>query len=172
MSDLHFIVGEDDVPGWVKEIGVPPGWLVGRYTGSDVQRPWRVSVCGAQGDGGWDACETVTVFGFTGELAAGALQRRAEDALRSQGGLEIASTIVVADEKSRACAIRCSGYLTAGGLLIWTMQSYYSVSSESPGEGRLIEHCLFAEASARPELEGLTVELGDRAMCGFVSATT
>jgi hypothetical protein len=65
------MVSDSEIPCWTKHLSVLTGWSVGRYVGSDNERPWRISASGLQVDGGWDACETLTVFGYTGFIPEG-----------------------------------------------------------------------------------------------------
>jgi hypothetical protein len=172
VDGLRYITDNSEIPQWAKEIGQPVGWLLGRYSGFNTQRPWRISVCGPQQDGGWDACETVTVYGFSGTIPTSLLQRRADKALATQGTFEIQSSVVMSDQRTGASAVRCSGYMTAGGLLIRTKQNHFAVPSATPGEGRLVERCWFVEAKARPRFEATIDEFDHQSMNAFVAATT
>jgi hypothetical protein len=55
----------DELPEWLTGLGVPVGWRIARVDCCGTQ-PSRMAVCGPHFDGGWDGCDTISVFGFTG----------------------------------------------------------------------------------------------------------
>jgi hypothetical protein len=60
---IHVLPG--DVPQWLVGLAVPAGWHIARFDANGVA-PSRIAVCGPQYDGGWDGCETINAFRFTG----------------------------------------------------------------------------------------------------------
>lgn len=64
----------EQLPGRLKDLGVPPGWAIALVEGGNVA-PSRITVYGPHSDGRWDGCETITVFGFTGEPPEDAVTR-------------------------------------------------------------------------------------------------
>jgi hypothetical protein len=171
VTGLRAMVVDSEIPWWIRDLDVPSGWLRGRYTGTDTERPWRISVCGPQSDGGWDACETLTVFGYTGYPPANVLFSHADYALRALDSIDVVNRILVAPTLNGSSAVRSSGYLTAGGLLIWVQCNYYAIGSEAPGQGQLIEQCLFAEVGHRPRFASAIDGLADAVLRSFVAVT-
>ena len=74
LSDLVQLPTED-LPRWLGTLGVPAGWRLGRLEGQGPQ-PSRIAVCPPQSGRGY-ACDTLTVFSFTGIPADGLAQRLA-----------------------------------------------------------------------------------------------
>lgn len=170
VTGFRSMVIDSEIPWWIRNLDVPAGWLRGSYMGTDIERPWRISVCGVQSDGGWDACEALTVFGYTGFPPANALFSHADCALRALDGIDVVNRILVASTLNGPSAARSSGYLTVAGLLIWVQCNYYIIGSETPGQGRLIEQCLFAEVGQRPRFASAIDELAEAALRSFVAA--
>lgn len=151
VAGLH-VVPREDVSEWGNRLRVPPGWLKGSYTGDDPTQPWRITVCGPQPDGGWAACETITVFAFTGILSRGLLLENADRTLRALESVDV-TTDSVGDSKCWYTHGVCStGFFSAVGLWIWGQYSYYLLDHDASGQGLLVQQCLFVEASRRAEL--------------------
>src|SRR5690242_2608455 len=81
LQDMH-IVPSTETPNWLRGHKLPPGWRVGTLAASQDQ-PWRIAVIGARADNGWDGCETVTTFRFTGVPAPTQMHRMLARALES-----------------------------------------------------------------------------------------
>lgn len=151
VSGLH-VVPREEVSSWGIRLQVPTGWLTGRYIGEDPSQPWRVAVCGPQPDGGWDACETIAVFRFTGILPVGILLASADRTLQALEAVDSTTAAIGESECAHACGARSSGFFSAVGLWVWGQYSYYLSNPDPCGRTLLVQHCLFAEAGRQAEL--------------------
>ena len=170
VTDFRVIVNDAEIPSWTKDLNVPAGWSVGRYAGGDSQRPWRVLAGGPQADGGWDACETLTVLGYAGSIPHETLVRHAENALIAMGGFGIVTQALISSEVGGPQAVQSKGYITAAGLLIWMCCNYYAAGSPSQVQGRLVEQSLMVVTSALSQFGSAVDELSESALRAFVGA--
>ena len=146
LSDLVQLPTED-LPRWLGTLGVPAGWRLGRLEGQGPQ-PSRIAVCPPQSGRGY-ACDTLTVFSFTGIPADGLAQRYAEGTLRDLGAQELTTEALTTPRAAGAAAARSDGYFHREGQHVWARSSTYIAGSTSAGEGRLIQHSVVAAADAR-----------------------
>jgi hypothetical protein len=163
------LLARDEVPDWLTRLRVPVGWCTAHLDGS-AHRPWRIAVCGQRSDGGWDGCETIAAFSFTGFPAIDAIQRDSQRALRQfeVGPVDTASLAIPPAEGAHA--VRSSGQCRTAGRQIWAQYSFYVVGSASPNDGLLVQQGIFAEASRLAALEGDLVRLSNSLHMGFVRA--
>jgi hypothetical protein len=63
-------------------LGVPDGWRIAGFDSGDTQPSRIAAVYGQRPRGGWDGCETITVFGFTGIPNLDDVRRNADCTLR------------------------------------------------------------------------------------------
>lgn len=157
----------EQLPGWLKDLGVPPGWGIALVEGGNVA-PSRIAVYGPHSDGRWDGCETITVFGFTGEPPEEVMREHADCTLRGLGADDITTSTPAASLIPGVTAVRGSGYLTAAGRRVWTQHSVYVVGSNAPGEGRLIQHSLFVDASCQARLADDIAQLSNALQRAFL----
>lgn len=161
VPDLQPVVTDEDVPGWVRTLPVPSGWLTGRYVGSGTARPWRVIAAAKNSHGGWDLCETLTVFRYRGSVGAQFLRDRSDHALRSAGGRQITHSAGPDSAASRAWAMSSWCDLDAGAAAIRVRMNSFAVEPGAMGAGYLVEQCLFVDAtigaSAAVTVDGLTL---------------
>ena len=138
-------------PYWLTKLGVPSGWQIGHLVDRTVE-PSRIAVCGQQSDGGWDGCETINVFGFTGIPPEDVVRNNADCTLRDLAAAGITTDVVDTPPLSGATAVRSSGYFGVAGIWVWAQYSTYIVGSEEPGQGRLIDHAVFVESGCQARL--------------------
>jgi hypothetical protein len=129
--------------------------------GDDPSQPWRITVCGPQPDGGWEACETISVFRFAGTLPDGVLWESADRTLRALESVDITTASLGEPECSHAYGVRSSGFFSAVGLWVWGQYNYYVSDPDASERGLLVQQCLFVEASRRAELAEDIQQLAD-----------
>lgn len=170
MNPLVGLAILDDVPEWLSGFGVPAGWRFGRYTGSDPGQPWRIAVCGLRSDGGWDACETVTAFSFTGTLAPEMMRHNGERMLRAHDADNISTVALATPAVDGVYAVRSTGHFSASRLRMWGQYTHYVVGSDLPGQRRVVQQCLFVELSRQAALDADIAELSNGLHRAFVTA--
>jgi hypothetical protein len=162
-------LGAEDVPEWVTRLGVPPRWCLARIEDGPIQ-PARITVCGQNPDYGWDGCETITAFRFTGTPPVNIVYDNADCTLRGLNGEDITTSVLVTQQQTTgAVAVRATGYFTAAQRRIWAQHSTYLTGSESPGAGLLIEHNIFAVSDRRASLSDDITQLGNTIHRAFVN---
>jgi hypothetical protein len=159
----------DDVPQWLTALRVPTGWRTGRLE-SGKHQPWRIAVCGPRSGGGWDGCETIAVFGFTGFPPPDVIQRNSEWILRNLKADAVATVALATPPVTGVCAARSTGYFRTAGLEIWAQHSFYVVGSDEPCQGRLIQQCVFVESSRETALKNDIAHLSDALHNRFIAA--
>jgi hypothetical protein len=162
-------LGEENLPGWLTGLGVPPGWQLVRLEGSNAQ-PARMAVCGPQLDGGWDGCETINVFGFTGSPRDDVVCGNSDCTLRDLDAVDVTTHILATPPVPGVTAVRSSGYFATAGLWVWAQYNTYVAGAEAPSQGRIVQQCLFVESSRQAALDADIAQLGDAVHRGFVSA--
>ncbi|MGE2813934.1 hypothetical protein ACQI5H_02135 [Mycobacterium heidelbergense] len=158
------------VPGWVRQLGIPEGWqLVQLYEIPRVPLA-RMAVLGPREDGGWEAAETISVFGYTGWPVFYEVLSNAAGTLRDLGATDIVTKVLPIPPTRWAAALRSSGTCLIGGRRVWVQQSNYVAGSEQPRAGRLIVHSVFVDAASRGRLAEDISQMGDAVYQGFVAA--
>lgn len=167
VDDLVQLPGEQ-LPDWVTALGVPMGWRIARVEGS-VVAPARMAVCGQRPDGRWDGCETITVFRFTGMPAIDVVHNNADCTLRDLGADNIITRVLMAPMPAGVTAVRSSGYFRVGGRWVWAQYSTYMAGSDAGGQGRLIQHTVFAEAGSVQRLSDDIARLSNAVHHAFLA---
>jgi hypothetical protein len=148
----------DAAPRWLTQLGVPAGWQT-RHLAQSTVEPSRIAVSGQRPDGGWDGCETITVFGFTGIPPEDVVRDNADRTLRDLAATGITRERVDTSALRGALAVRSSGYFVIAGRWVWAQYSTYVFGSTEPSQGRLIEHTVFIESGSQARLSGDVAEL-------------
>lgn len=104
----------NDVPDWLTRLRVPAGWRTGRLDGGGHQ-PGRIAVCGERTGGGWDGCETIAVFGFTGFPPIDVIESNSEWTLRNLESDCVATVALATPPVEGVYAVRSTGYFLHGG---------------------------------------------------------
>jgi hypothetical protein len=149
-----------NLPAWLTQLGVPPGWQIGHLADSAVE-PSRIAVYGPQPDGGWDGCETISVFGFTGTPPGELAHDNADCTLRDLGAAGVTTHALDTPLLSRGTAVRSSGYFGTAGLWVWAQYSTYVAGSPQPGQGRLVQQAVFIESKCQARLSADIAQLND-----------
>lgn len=160
VDDLNPLAAPE-LPKWLTELGVPPGWRIAR-TGNDETQPSRIAV-GSQhlDDVVGLSCETISVFRFTGIPPVDILRHHCDCTLRELNAHEIETQALAAPQEPGTAALRSSGYFEATELRIWAQHSTYLRGSNDANQGRLVLHSVFVEASALHLFGNEIVQLSD-----------
>jgi len=150
---------------------VPTRWLVAA-PGNSVQQPVRAVVTGHRSRGGWQGCDTVAAFRFTGMPNRDVGNAHASDTLCDLGASGITTRRLDVPPVTAVWAVRSSGYLTAAGLRMWAQFSTYIEGSHDRGSGRLLEHSLFVTTQQRTRLRADLTELTDTVHAAFCASVT
>lgn len=157
------------VPGWLKLLGVRPGWEL-RPLPDNGNLPWaRVAVTGHRGGGEWDAAETISVFGYTGRPLFSDVFHNADRMLRGMNATDIAVKVLPVPPIQWTAAVRSIGIANLGDQSVWIQQSNYVAGSEQPHAGRLFVHSLFVDTACRDRLSDDIGALSDAVYQGFVA---
>lgn len=94
------------------------------------------------------ACETISVFAFTGVPPVDVVRDNADCTLRDLDAASITTCALAAPSTAGVAGVRSSGYFNSAQQHIWAQYSTYVAGSNVSGEGRLIQHSLFVESSS------------------------
>jgi hypothetical protein len=128
---------------WVAGLAVPASWQV---LPLDASAPplARIAVRGQRPEGGWDACDTISVFRFTGFPPRDVVEDNAECTLRDLGARGIRTTVAPPPLPGVA-AVRSGGHFHISMKLMYAQYETYIAGSDQPGQGRLIQHSIFVD---------------------------
>ena len=157
-----------DLPEPLTRLGAPPGWRLANLQGSPVA-PARVLVYGQHPDGSWDGCETIRVFGFTGDLPADVVRANADCTLRGVGAEQITAGALAAPPAA-AVAVRSSGSFSTPGRAVWAQFSTYVANPTPAARGLLIEHSLVIDSRCRTTLNDDFTNLSNGIHHAFLTA--
>lgn len=168
---VHDLVMESgsSVPQWITRLSVPTGWRTGHLEEADIE-PCRIAVCGQRLDGGWDACETLSVFTFTGAPAADHLEQHCRRALAQLGVAALETVSLAVSSRTGVHGVRCSGRCTIAEREVWIQFTFYSAGSMASEEGCLVQQCIFVDANRLVALEDDVERLSDTLQVAFARA--
>lgn len=164
--DYRPLIVHDVLSASIESLTVPTGWLVAS-AGSSADQPVRVLVTGRRSHGGWQGCDTLAAFGFTGIVPRELGTANASCTLNALGASGITIHNLTVSEQPEAWAVRSTGYVTAVGLRMWAQFSTYVAGSHDGGGGRLIEHSLFVITQRKAQLCCDIRELSDSVQAAF-----
>lgn len=165
VHDLVMASGSS-VPGWITRLSVPAGWRTGHLEEADIE-PCRVAVCGQRLDGGWDACETLSVFSFSGAPSADHLEQHCRRALAQLGITAPETESLAVSSRAGVHGVRCSGRCTIAAREVWIQFTFYSAGSMASGGGRLVQQCIYVDAKRLVALKDDVECLSDRLQVAF-----
>jgi hypothetical protein len=151
-------VPAQDLPEWLQSLDVPSGWQQARI-GDGAVPVGRVVVSGHKPEGGWEGCETLTLFRFNGTPPSTIVEENAERTLRDLDADNVHSYSLAVAAGPSASAARSSGYFTADQRRIWAQYSTY-MGLDDDG-GFLIEHAIYVDAAQRALLRHDVEDLAD-----------
>jgi len=161
------LIGPDHPPRWLAALAIPAGWQIGRAENSPVQ-PTRTAVHRHDPLAGWDACETISVFEFTGESPEEVVRHNADCTLRALGAEDIQTSTPVASLIPGVTAVRCSGHLTLGEQQrIWAQYSTYITGGGT--KGLLVEHGIFVKTDHQATLAEDIAQLSNAVQRAFLT---
>ncbi|MCV7229094.1 hypothetical protein [Mycolicibacterium komossense] len=160
-------VPAQNLPEWLQSLDVPPGWQLAQI-GTDAVPLGRVVLSGHKPEGGWEGCETLSLFGFNGTLPENVLTESADRTLRDLDADNVNSISLTIAADSSAAAVRSSGYFTTSGRRVWAQYSTYVGRNEGGEEGFLIEHAIYIDAAQRPLLRHDVEDMGDAVHSAFL----
>jgi hypothetical protein len=167
VADMAPIPAEE-LAEWLAGLPVPVGWQVIQSDASLVAHG-RVMVSGARPGGGWDACDTLSVFGFTGAPPRDVVEENADCTLRDLDAAGIC-TVVAPPPPPGVAAVRSSGYFGIEGRQLWARFETYVAGSDQPGQGRLIQHNILVDGDSLMSLGQEVGELTDSAHQAFLTS--
>jgi hypothetical protein len=128
-----------------------------------------MTLCGHRPEGGWDGCETISVFAFTGVPPQDVVRENSDCTLCDLHADSITTYTLTAPTDPEVSAVRSSGYFSAVGRRVWAQYSTYLAGSAGPGQGVVIEHVLFVDAGCRARLRDDIAELSDTVHEAFLA---
>jgi|UPI000301D7D2 hypothetical protein len=158
-----------ETPEWLWQLTVPDTWQVVQLDTAPV-RPTRTAVADARVDGGWDGCETVSVYRFTGFPPCGVITEHNDCTLRGLGAESLTTHPLTVPAWRQVCAVRSSGYFSAAGRRMWAQYSTYVMGDSTANDAWLVLHGLFISADARARLRDGITELSDVLHDAFLTA--
>jgi hypothetical protein len=166
VDDFTPLPVSDALPRHSATFAVPVGWHLAA-PGDDSEQPVQVAVTGHRSRGGWEGCDTLAAFGFTGAVPIDVVVDHAACTLRDLGAAGVTARTLDIPAMPGVVAVRSTGYFTAARLRMWAQFSTYVAGSESPGMGRLIHHSLFVITQRRARLRTDIASLGDTVHTSF-----
>lgn len=168
ITDLSLLRPQES-PEWLWQLAVPHAWQIVQLDMGSVQ-PTRTAVAHVRADGGWDGCETISVYRFTGWPPESVVSENNDCTLRGLGGESLTTHPLTRPAGQQACAVRSSGYFTAAGRRMWAQYSTYVMSGNTPSAGSLTLHGVFTSADARARLRDDVTALSDAVHDAFLTA--
>jgi hypothetical protein len=150
---------------WLPGLQMAAGWQVGRAENSASQ-PTRIAVYGHDPSAGWDACETIDVFTFTGSPPDDIVRSNADCGLRALRADDITVRTLVTPYTAPMYAMRSSGYFSlAEHQRIWAQCSTYIAYADSPG--LLAEQSIYVRTERLSPLSDDITQLTDALHTAF-----
>lgn len=164
--DLTALTGVS-TPAWVRELPVPRQWYPLELPEAMVAvPPARVLVRGPRTAGGWEATDTLSVYGFTGCPAFSIVLDSTARSLHELAAQDIVTRMLAIPTGPGLAAERSTATLAVDGRRIWVQLTNYLAGSDQPHAGRLIVHSVYVDAEGLSELaddvRGLTQTIQDR----------
>lgn len=155
-------VGTDQLRKYIRQLPLPSGWLRTQFDDPALVQPLRMAVC-PNSEGGWDGCETLAVFGFTGTpLSPDLVYQMTEQTLRGLGAEKIATSSWTFPSDQRITEARSSGEINLAGQRVWLQYTTYLANAQPPELGILIEHTILVAAARRVDLREDVETLNNR----------
>jgi hypothetical protein len=154
VEDLVAFTGAD-TPAWVGALPVPAHWQQMDLAETEVAiAPARVLVWGPHAQGGWEATDTLSVYGYTGRPAFGDVLDSTAEPLRDLEASDLTTWMLALPATVGVAAERSTAIMAVDGRRIWTQLTHYVAGNDEPRAGRLIVHSLYVAQERRPELAG------------------
>lgn len=179
IEDVVALTG-GSLPEWLQRLRIHQSWRAVALP-DNIEMPMaRVAVYGKRDDDGWEAAETICVFGFTGWPSFSDVLEKSAGTLRALGTGHIVTKVLPVSPRRWTAAVRSTGTALIGNRPVrgpkshgtWVQQSSYVAGSDQPHASRLIVHSLFVETECRARLSQDITQLSDAVYHGFVAALT
>jgi hypothetical protein len=166
VTDLMALTGAS-TPAWIHGLPVPRHWYPLELPEAKVAvPPARVLVRGPRTAGGWEATDTLSVYGFTGCPAFSIVLDSTARSLHELAAQDIATRMLAIPSGPGLAAERSTATLAVEGRRIWVQLTNYLAGSDHTHAGRLIVHSVYIDAERLSELaddvRGLTHTIQDR----------
>ena len=146
VTDLAALTGAD-TPAWIHELPVPRHWHPLDIPDTELAAPpARVLVRGPPTAGGWEATDTLSVYGFTGRPAFSIVPDSTARSLHELAAQDIATRMLAVPPVPGLAAERSTATLIVEGRRIWVQLTNYLAGSDQPHAGRLIVHSVYIDA--------------------------
>jgi hypothetical protein len=150
VEDLMVLSGAH-TPAWIDQLLIPPHWQRLDLPETEVRvAPERVLVRGPHIGGGWEATDTLEVYGYTSRPALSVVLGSTTRTLRDLDATDLTTRVLAIPATVGLAAERSTATLTIEGRRIWTQLTHYVAGSDEPLAGRLIVHSLHADTDRLP----------------------
>lgn len=161
------LISDLELRDWLAGLAIPQGWQIGkRESGVEAS---RIAVCGPRDDGGWDACETLSVYRFNGPAPVSTAVEYSDCTLRDLAADSITTYPLTAPLVDGIAAVRSTGYVNVAERRAWAQYSTYVRGERAPFDGLLIYQTLVVAADRRTQLRDDIAELGDAVHTAFLA---
>lgn len=152
---------------WLPGLAAPAGWVAGSAADAPG-RSTRMLIRADAATTGWDGCEVINCYRFTGGLPADFLVANADCTLRSLHADNVRTQGISTPAGLGVDAARSSGSVSAGSALVWAQFSNYVVQSLDRAHGGLIEQQILVKAASRIPLARDITALTDGVLAALV----
>jgi hypothetical protein len=150
---------------WLPGLQMAAGWQVG-HAEKSASQPTRIAVYSHDPNAGWDACETIDVFTFTGSPPDDIVWSNADCGLRALRADDINVWTLVTPYTAQMHAMRSSGYISlTEHQRIWAQYSTYIAYADSPG--LLAEQSIYVRTERLSPLSDDIAQLTDALQAAF-----
>jgi hypothetical protein len=173
VKDLVALTGEH-TPGWVHQLAVPPNWQQADIPDTETAslRPARTLVWGARADGGWEATDTIQVYGYTGLPLFGDVYNSTARTLHDLDAHDLQTHMLAVPAGPGIAAERSTALLAMDDRQIWIQLTNYVAGSHEPHAGRLIVHSLYIAEQVHSQLIDDIAVLTDTVHHAFTTLAT
>lgn len=173
VDDLVAFTG-GDTPRWVAQLAAPPHWRQADFPNAEtaIVAPARTLVWGPRSDGGWEATDTVEVYGYTGLPSFGDVLGSTARSLRDLDAQDVRTRMVAMPAIPGIAAERSTGLVAIDGRRIWVQLTNYIAGSNAPNSGLLIVHTLYVAENFYNELANDIAMLTGTVQDTFIALAT
>jgi hypothetical protein len=145
------------------------------------QAPTRIALHRNATDPGWDGCEIVNVFAFTGLVPPEVVQAETACSLQGVGADNVSTELLFVPPGLNAIAAVATGEFSMGGKRVWARYSAFLAQEppspvargDQPGRrGMLVEHNTFVTGESLPRLQRELLQTGDAFYQAIIAALT
>lgn len=173
VDDLVAFTGAE-TPRWVNQLAAPPHWHKAEFPNAEtaIVAPARTLAWGPRSDGGWEATDTVEVYGYTGLPSFGDVLDSTARSLRDLGAQDVRTRMLAMPATPGVAAERSTGLVAIDGRRIWIQLTNYIAGSNEPHAGLLIVHTLYVAERFYHELANDIAVLTGSVQDTFIALAT